>query len=81
VTLEATKVELQIGTDWHAVAYVTMRLRYDDGTEQQEIFEFQSLNSESFDLPLLPDVALHNTFGRLTTCRKLTATKSYCSVG
>ncbi|HEY0739323.1 MAG TPA: hypothetical protein VGD69_30655 [Herpetosiphonaceae bacterium] len=81
VNLEPTRVELQIGTDWHAVAYVSMLLRYDDGTERQEMFEFQSLNSEGFDLPLLPDVALHNTFGRLTTCRKITAIKSYCSVG
>jgi hypothetical protein len=79
--LEPTNVELQIGTDWHAVAYVTMLLRYDNGTEQQEVFEFQSLNSEGFDLPFLPDIALRNTFGGLTTCRKITVTKSYCSVG
>jgi hypothetical protein len=72
---------VQIDTDWHAVAYVTMLLRYDDRTERQEIFEFQSVNSEGFDLPLLPDIALHTTFGQLTTCRKITVTTSYCSVG
>ena len=81
MAVEPTNVELQIGTDWHAVAYVTMVLRYDNGTQRQEVFEFQSLNSEGFDLPFLPDVALRNTFGGLTTCRKITDTKSYCPVG
>ncbi|MBV9786734.1 MAG: hypothetical protein JOZ51_01060 [Chloroflexi bacterium] len=81
VALEPTKVELQIGTDWHAIAYVTMLLRYDNGIEQHEIFEFQSLDSEGFDLPLLPDIALHNTFRPLTACRKITLDKSYCPVG
>lgn len=81
VALEPTNVELQINTDWHAVAYVTMLLRYEDGTEHQENFEFQSLNSQSFDLPLLPDIALRNTFGNVMTCRKITAAKSYCSIG
>lgn len=80
VALEPAKVELQIRTDWHAIAYVTMLLRYDDGTERHEIFEFQSLSSAGFDLPLLPNVALHNTFGHLTMCRKITVDKSYCPV-
>ena len=81
VALEPTNVELQIGTDWHAVAYVTLLLRYADGTEHQEIFEFQSLNSQSVDLPLLPDIALRNTFGNVMTCRKIAVAKSYCSSG
>lgn len=78
--IEPIKVVLYLRTGWHAAAQVTVNLSYDDGTEQSEVFSFHSINSKSLEFPILPDLALHNTFGRLTSCWRTTPTTSTCPV-
>ena len=80
VILEPTRVVVGFYIDWFAFAYVTLNLRYTDGTVTQEEFRFRAQTSGSGLLPLVGEISDSNQFGPLYACFKESPTNSYCSL-
>ncbi len=76
VGVELTRVQMELYTDWYPATEVRAMIKYADGSSRTIDFEFTGAGGVG-----IGPLATANYYPRLSLCREVTTTTSYCEQG